>query len=601
MTDFTVKSQEDAAALATAIRSGRLNAEETESALQAIEGWRDEVLDAEEKDLAAQQRKESFLGSMKEHWDKRTMMQTDIMEATANGEQTYGEAMFQTIGKVGVGLAFDFLGEAVGRGVKAAGAGMSYVTPDAIEDPVKGGATAAWTAFAQSDVGQAGLAAMGEGIETYQAWAQNNPRAARNLEAGVNVAMLLAPVKGKPKLSKSNGSKISDRLRLSADRTEFKNRTEFARDFVLPRQTASVRAERARRGLIDETGGNRFTRREINKLDSLEETAAAAVQGIVDPKRSLVHNVNRVRGEIKKEANRVSAALAKRDVLYNTKHLDEALKGARERLKDVPALNKESRRAANEVIDSLQRILNKTKATQVGGASRRSLKALWDARKQLDAEFRRIGKEPSKLADLGTVESGMSIGMREVRNTINQFVATNARKGSGVARGLNKQSALYTALENAAPKAAQEATSALGRMWNRVIKVLPFRGAANQLGALAFGLGGLGAGAVLGPMMSKALWTGAAGYATYRYATSPAARRQLAAVADALETAARNPKYTVQQARQLRADRAYIMDLIQSSTHSDVDEYATPAELITIEDELAEDKRREENERVVAP
>ena len=43
--------------------------------------------------------------------DKRVMMFAEIQKATEQGEQGFGEAVFQTAGKVGAGAILDFIGQ----------------------------------------------------------------------------------------------------------------------------------------------------------------------------------------------------------------------------------------------------------------------------------------------------------------------------------------------------------------------------------------------------------------------------------------------------------------------------------------------------------
>src|SRR4051812_22684195 len=70
---------------------------------------------------------------------KRLAMGKEIVSAVENGEQSTGEGFLQVAGKVGAGSVMDFLSEVV----VSAGKGLSAITPDIIEKPLKDGATAA--------------------------------------------------------------------------------------------------------------------------------------------------------------------------------------------------------------------------------------------------------------------------------------------------------------------------------------------------------------------------------------------------------------------------------------------------------------------------
>ena len=220
--------------------------------------------------------------------------------------------------------------------------------------------------------------------------------------------------------------------------------------------------------------------------------------------------------------------------------------------------------AAEGLIDDAMKLIHKRGTVNLAGKKHAKLSDVFEVRKEIDQAFVRAGRPPSRWAELGTTENGQSVALRELRKNLNDFVAANARTPD-VKESLRKQAAYYNALDNIVPKAASEANTVFGKIWSHALKVLPLRGEINQLGALAWGMGGLGAGAILGPAMSSALFGGLGGYGTYAALTSPAARRGLAAMLDQLSKVAKMPGMTASQLHQLRADRAYIMDLLKAS------------------------------------
>jgi hypothetical protein len=102
-------------------------------------------------------------------------------ERISTGEvlnSTIGEKALQTIGQLAA-LPFDVLNE----GLKAGYNTLPEGAREGLESGLK--------AVAETEGGQAGLQALGKGVEVYQEWANNNPREAQNLEAVVNIASVL--------------------------------------------------------------------------------------------------------------------------------------------------------------------------------------------------------------------------------------------------------------------------------------------------------------------------------------------------------------------------------------------------------------------------
>ncbi len=94
-------------------------------------------------------------------------------------------------------------------------------------------------------------------------------------------------------------------------------------------------------------------------------------------------------------------------------------------------------------------------------------------------------------------------------NTVLDENATNLWKKDS----LRKQSALYRAMDNIAPKAAQEANTPLLRALDSVGKVLGVKSHIVQGIAAAVGIGGLGAAATFAPPVAI---FGGIGFVTYK-------------------------------------------------------------------------------------
>lgn len=105
----------------------------------------------------------------------------DVVGATLSGQQTPREALLQSGGQV-----MSYLGDLLGEGLGYVGRGVSAITPDALEDEVIN----QLGIFMNQPVMRYGMQALGSGMEQYQQFAQEYPRAARNIEALANIGLI---------------------------------------------------------------------------------------------------------------------------------------------------------------------------------------------------------------------------------------------------------------------------------------------------------------------------------------------------------------------------------------------------------------------------
>ena len=105
-----------------------------------------------------------------------------------------GDAQFkiQGIGKGVAGTVLDTAGVAVGAAID----GISFMIPDAVEDPIKQQLAYAWEWTMNTEGGQEAKEALNKGTEAYSKWKEENPQLAKTFESVVNVGLVLAPTKG---------------------------------------------------------------------------------------------------------------------------------------------------------------------------------------------------------------------------------------------------------------------------------------------------------------------------------------------------------------------------------------------------------------------
>lgn len=109
----------------------------------------------------------------------RAQKANEIFASTLKGDQSISEGVTQAYGQ-----GFASLGDLVGKGIGLIGEGVSRMTPDVIEDEVMN----QLGIFMDQPLMRAGKEAIAAGGEAWDQFSQENPRAARNIEAVVNIS-----------------------------------------------------------------------------------------------------------------------------------------------------------------------------------------------------------------------------------------------------------------------------------------------------------------------------------------------------------------------------------------------------------------------------
>ncbi|HJS82870.1 MAG TPA: hypothetical protein VJ742_08575 [Nitrososphaera sp.] len=466
----------------------------------------------------------------------------EIAEAVTTGEQTFPEGMLQMAGKVGAGSVFDVIGE----GISAVGRGISAVTPDIIEDPIKAGVKGY---LKYGELPRFG----GKAAGGYQEFAQENPRAARNIEAATNLGLLLAPTPGgarkpsQPTIVGKAASQIDD----AAKAQIAKRKQKFVEDLLKPVQTKAVKEDQVARTV--EVGRGPF-KKSIIQPTKKEAAAIEEVMKISDvgAKETIQGNVNIISKEIGKEAEFLKSTLKTNDVPFPRREFSKKLRDVRKTLEDNPILVGDTAKTADKIINQLEKIMAGKKSTASN---------LLEARKELDQWILRLKKQ-GQAFDPAT-ENAVSIALREIRNTTNDFVSEKV-KSVPVKESLKKQHNLYNAIDIATPKAAEEFDTALRRAWQRATKIVKERSAFTQTAGTAAGIGIIGASTLFAPVYTALLAAGGIGYFGTKAALSPAGKKALAKTLRVTDRAIRLTK-DKQLLEQLRADRATLLEIAGAS------------------------------------
>lgn len=116
----------------------------------------------------------------------RAQKANEIFASTLKGDQSVSEAVTQAYGQ-----GFVALGDLIGEGVGLVGKGIAAMTPDFIKEPADAVGDEVMNQlgiFFDQPLMQAGKRAFQAGAEEWDQFSQENPRAARNIEAVVNIS-----------------------------------------------------------------------------------------------------------------------------------------------------------------------------------------------------------------------------------------------------------------------------------------------------------------------------------------------------------------------------------------------------------------------------
>lgn len=505
--------------------------------LHIPDGATDEQIDAavEEGKRQLNERSLGGLGGFQRElgsaYDKRRAMADKILDRWGAGEQGAASTTIQMIGKVGAGGVLDFIGE----GIVAGGKELIGMLPDHIEDPLKKSIAEAGVAFLQTDMAQEGIAAIEAGAQVYGEWKKDHPVGAANLESVVDIAMVAAPVRGKPTTVSKAGAAVEQSGKVGVTRTK----RDFAEKLAAPYQSLKAKTEQVSR--TTEQGVLR--KAVVEPTQQQRGSVAELMSSPIKKNRSLQYNYNVVAREVSSEANRLQRILDTRNVGISRARIDDALDGAARRIHRDPAIVGDARKSADAIEEILQKIIADTNVNSAGSLLR--------ARKTFDKKF--ISEGRGTVLD-PRLHNAQTVAVREYRQAINNLI-NRAVPDERVLASLGRQHRLLNVLDDLAPNVAREYNNAIARGWQRAMSKLPLRGELSRtLMATGLGFGAFGLAAKIGPSIVTGAAIGGAAWIGGRAVMSPKTRQGLGLL---IKQMGRYPE--------LRAERALLLEVIQSA------------------------------------
>ena len=125
-------------------------------------------------------------------------------------------------------------------------------------------------------------------------------------------------------------------------------------------------------------------------------------------------------------------------------------------------------------------------------------------------------------------------------------------------------------METVGKKAEDEASSAIGRVWQNTARVLPLKAQFNRDLAVLLGVGAFGASSMMMPWLAGSLAVGGAATLAWKGATSPGLKKGIAMLIAKTDTAIKTSRNS-DMIRQLRLDRAFLVDSLKNLETEDTE------------------------------
>ena len=466
------------------------------------------------------------------------------------GEILPQEAVLRSVfGRGALGTGLDVLGETISYGAKK----LSQFTPDNYEWAYVKSLKDAVAPLTDNRVAQAAGELIDKGIEGWFNLKQNNPRVAENLEGVINIAEIWQPSKlTGPSLRRptSKVSKLADELYGQSERQTNARINEFVEGLIEPEDNKASRLERQERRVEDLESGRLTVEPSQTEIEMRE--VLKGTEGL-SPSRSLTGNMNAIEQRIDNISRRLDARLAKSGATINKQDMLDDLQIAVDNLSETsPVLVGDAGKVAQRIFKEAERLIKASDGTAVG---------YLNVRRELDRWIKRQGKE-----SFDGNENAYNVAQRAVRDVLNTRVA-EAAPDVDTLDSLRRQHLLLRALDRIKPKAAEEADTKLGRMFDNIMRstgtTLPRTPLARvaTVGALGTTVGGAAFAGLL-PYLAAGGTGGAIGYAIYRGSVSPKTKKMLSIVLKNTDKAMKATKVP-EMKEQLALDRAFIVELMK--------------------------------------
>lgn len=411
--------------------------------------------------------------------------------AYRSGDKSMGRAALDMAGSYAGGIG-DTASNVAGSAARLA----NHLVPQSVDDYLGANAKDAANYLGNTKLAQAAK-------EDAQYAKENYPNAYGVAKDVGSIASVLPIGKGAEAAADVTGNLLSDTgqaLVKSGENSAANQQAAFAKGLVMPKQTKAVLEDQ-----VDRTTQQGLLNKKVVEPTPQEQAAINEVAQTPGVKsgNSYQANHNVIQAAKDKEAQALSGKLKDSGIIYNQSEMGTKLDDVLSGLKEEPFIAGSGEPAATAVVNKMQTLVNNNPGTPSG---------LLRARQQFDA-----WAKSRKGSVFDNNQNAFSTAVSSTRQAANDFLS-NMVPDAEVKASLQKQSNLYRAMDNIAPKAAGEASNRVSRAVQKAANILPVKGV---LAKAAIAAPVLGAAAV-----APALTAGAAGlYGTGRVLASPTTRK----------------------------------------------------------------------------
>ena len=328
-------------------------------------------------------------------------------------------------------------------------------------------------------------------------WQTKHPQAAKDIENIVDISILFGG-KGAQKPAGEAITKtgeIIERGGLSAAKAQ---REAFVQELVGPIKNKAVKEAGVAR--TTETGIGPFKRSVVAPTRQEAESAieVARIPGVT-AKNTFQRNYNAIAEANTKLAEGMRKDVVESGVLIPRQETLARLDNVTKILENEPLIVGDAERTAQKLLNGAKKFVEEEPGTAEGILNAKIKYDKW------------VGSQKRNPFDSAT-DNAFTIANREVRNTFKDLLDESV-KSAGVRESLRQQHALYNAMDALVPKAAKEADTAIGRVFQKMSDAVGTKNKAVQIIGATVGLAGFGAAAAFAPAAAIA---GVGSFIVYR-------------------------------------------------------------------------------------
>ena len=335
------------------------------------------------------------------------------------------------------------LGQGYGLAGDVVGEGINALTPDTYINAAHSAADSINNTSAGQKLGDMLLA----GKNTVDSATSSYPKTAQALGDALNVASFAGGGKAVDSIEGTGakiglGDKIYNYGKVRADAAN----EAHINDLVRPPQTATEASDSAKRSVM--VNGNTIYQHTPHELEMSK--AVKSISGTGDS-LTAQGNLSAIVQANRNEAQALQAHLEKNNIPVNFNDVQNGINNAVQNIKDNPLIVGDGKEVSQAVINGM----NKAILNNMSQDGKITAAGMLQARKDFDAAL------PPRVFNSST-DTAFTTTAKEMRNMMNGVIA-KSDPSANVAESLKKQSLLYDAADNIAPKAAKEKANPIAR------------------------------------------------------------------------------------------------------------------------------------------